>query len=80
MNSMHTTWIAQDRINERIAEAQRERLIRAARASSPRPIGFSGATGSFAVNLIQPVKNAIAALGRVVHQPATGLGKTATHA
>lgn len=79
MNSMQTAWIAQDRINERLAEAQRERLIRAARASSPRPIGFSGTTGSFASALVQPVKNAIAAFGRAVHQPA-GLGKTATHA
>lgn len=80
MNSMQTTWIAQDRINERLAEAQRERLIRAARASSPRPIGFSGATGSFASSLVQPVKNVIAAIGRAVHQPANDLGETASHA
>lgn len=80
MNSMHTTWIAQDRINERLAEAQRERLIRAARDSAPRPIGFSGTTGSFASTVVQPVKNAIAALGRAVHQPVAGLGKTATNA
>ena len=80
MNTMQTQWIAQDRINERLAEAQRERLIRSARASSPRPIGFAGSTGSFASNLFQPLKNAITAFGRTVHQPATGLGKTATRA
>lgn len=79
MNSMQTTWIAQDRINERLAEAQRERLIRAARDSAPRPIGFSGTTGSFAGLLIQPVKIAIAAIARAVHPPA-GLGKSATNA
>jgi len=80
MNTMPTHLMAQPQIHERLAEAERERLIRVARAASPRPVGFTGATGTFAANLVQPLKSAIAAVGRAVHQPATGLGKTTTHA
>ncbi len=80
MNSMPTNLMAQDQVRARLAEAQREQLIRVARASSPRPVGFAGSTGSFVGLLVQPVRNVVAAVNRAVHQPATGLGETATHA
>lgn len=80
MYATQSMWMAQDRINERLAEAQRERLIRAARAAAPRAVEFHGATGSFASNLVAPVKQFFAAIAHAVHQPAARLGKNPTHA
>lgn len=87
MNSMPTNLMAQDQVHARLAEAQRERLIRSAHAATPRPVEFHGSTGSFVTILVAPIKHLLAAFGRVVNHPApsfgdpaSGLGKTASHA
>ncbi len=80
MYQTHNHGMAQVLINERLAEAQRERLVRAARASAPRPIEFRGSTGSFAAAIVAPVKKLFAAFGHAAQRPVTGLHKTASRA
>ncbi|MEK6721263.1 MAG: hypothetical protein AABZ33_11425 [Chloroflexota bacterium] len=79
MNDYMQMHIAQDRIRERLAEAQRERLVRSARAAQPRPIEFHGSTGSLGSLVVRPIKRVLSAIGHAVH-PVSKLGEGTAHA